>query len=203
MRVASDGHTVVTGSHEGSVCVWMLDNEDVATAILDTAHAHRPLDPSTRTRHRHAPTQPPPSTSIESNALRLCHTLFGHTSPIRSVAVSHQLDLVVSGSQEGRVAVHTAMGGQFIRSFTLDASSIPQEACAGEDELEVDREYAARVGISPIKPGMHQHSLRSRESTSVDFIAIDDLNGNLIIHSWSSLDLYMCTLNGKQKVRLV
>ncbi|XP_063234189.1 neurobeachin-like protein 1 isoform X2 [Bacillus rossius redtenbacheri] len=47
---------------------------------------------------------------------RPLHTLHGHDRPVSCVAVATELDMVVSGSQDGTVNVHTIQEGQYLRT---------------------------------------------------------------------------------------
>ncbi|KAF4521973.1 hypothetical protein B566_EDAN012522 [Ephemera danica] len=45
------------------------------------------------------------------------HTLYGHDQPVTCVSLSTELDLAVSGSQDGTVNVHTVQEGRYIRTL--------------------------------------------------------------------------------------
>jgi WD40 repeat protein len=63
--------------------------------------------------------------------LSCCHVLWGHDTPITCVDINSDLDVIVSGSQDGTVCVHTIRRGEFIRSF--------RPSCLGDDKASVSR----------------------------------------------------------------
>jgi hypothetical protein len=53
-----------------------------------------------------------------SSYLSCIHVLCGHTSPITSLSLSNELDLIFSGGSDGLLCVHTVRQGQYIRCMT-------------------------------------------------------------------------------------
>ncbi len=47
------------------------------------------------------------------------HILYGHTERVTSVDISNELDMVVSGSTDGTVNIHTLRAGCFVRSISF------------------------------------------------------------------------------------
>jgi len=54
--------------------------------------------------------------------LSCCHVLLGQVNPISCVAFSSDLDVVVSGSNDGLICVHTARRGKFVRLIDVNNS---------------------------------------------------------------------------------
>jgi WD40 repeat protein len=95
------GGIVASGGEDATVRIWVLDDPDLANALCD-AYVQTALGPPSDGEH----------------LLRCCHVLWGHDSPITSLALNSDLDAVVSGSQTGRICIHSVHRGEFIRSFT-------------------------------------------------------------------------------------
>ena len=53
----------------------------------------------------------------DTDLFSCCHCLWGHATPVVSVALDSNMDVVVSGSEMGLVCIHTLRRGAFIRSF--------------------------------------------------------------------------------------
>ncbi len=47
------------------------------------------------------------------------HILYGHTECVTSVDISNELDMVVSGSSDGTVNIHTLRAGCFVRTISF------------------------------------------------------------------------------------
>ncbi|XP_046670158.1 neurobeachin-like protein 1 isoform X2 [Homalodisca vitripennis] len=54
---------------------------------------------------------------LASAPLKPVQTLYGHDQPVTTVAIATELDLVVSGSKDGTVNVHTIHEGQYLRTL--------------------------------------------------------------------------------------
>ena len=94
------GGILASGGEDSTVRIWVLDDPDLANALCD-GYVQTALGPS----------------SDGEQLLQCCHVLWGHDSPITSLALSSDLDVVVSGSQTGRICIHSVHRGEFIRSF--------------------------------------------------------------------------------------
>lgn len=72
-------------------------------------------------------------TTDGDHAISCCHVLWGHQTPITCVDLSSDLDVVVSGSLDGRICVHTLRRGEYVRSI------IPlPDVAAPIDKITVD-----------------------------------------------------------------
>lgn len=113
IQVSSDGTIAVTGGEDCTCVIWVVDYEEFATSIADGV------------------VQPGDEKS-EDEFLRCCHVLLGHATPISCVAISTKLDLVVSGSRDGTICLHSIRSGRFIRSLHINAvSNEVENGCAG------------------------------------------------------------------------
>eukprot|EP01018_Ginkgo_biloba_P014188 Gb_28819 [translate_table: standard] len=101
ISVATDGSTVVTGSHDTTVMVW-----EVASSGRG-GHKRGRDGQSVPDRHRRD--------YILSD--KPCHILCGHDDVVTCVAVRVELDLVVSGSKDSTCIFHTLREGRYVRSL--------------------------------------------------------------------------------------
>ena len=51
---------------------------------------------------------------IEENPL---HILYGHDNEVTCVDINIELDIAISGSKDGSIAIHTLRRGQYVRSI--------------------------------------------------------------------------------------
>ena len=91
---------MVTGGHDGTVRIWVVGHPDMSVALSDS-YVQTALGGGL----------------AEHDILRCCHCLWGHATPVVSVALDTNMDVVVSGSEMGLVCIHTLRRGEFIRSF--------------------------------------------------------------------------------------
>lgn len=106
MAISQDGCLMATGGIDCTCRVWVVDHHDMVVALSDgyTQTAYGVPNDGDR-------------------ILRCCHVLWGHDSPITSIAVDSELDVVVSGCAAGVICVHTLRRGEFIRCFRLPSVS--------------------------------------------------------------------------------
>jgi len=52
------------------------------------------------------------------------HILYGHTSAVTSVDISLEFDMVISGSTDGTVNIHTIYKGYYVRTLVLHNNNI-------------------------------------------------------------------------------
>jgi WD40 repeat protein len=52
------------------------------------------------------------------------HILYGHTDTVTSVGISNELDMVVSGSVDGTINIHTIRKGHFVKSISFQNEKI-------------------------------------------------------------------------------
>ena len=98
LAIGENGGILVTGGQDSTCRVWLVDHPDMAIALSD-GYVQTNLGQS----------------NDGDQVLSCCHVLWGHQSPITCLAISTDLDVVVSGSMEGIVCVHTVRRGEFVR----------------------------------------------------------------------------------------
>lgn len=151
LAVSADGSVVVTGSRDTTVVV--VDTR--------TAAGHAGL----RLRGRLGPPlrdQPR-------------HQLAGHHDTVTAVAVSQELDLVVSGDAQGCVLLHSLSRGVVVSSLTL-----PGDACAVHEIL------VRMCGCLCIQTNVATPALQ-----------LSELAGLVVLHCRDNLALHLCTVNGR------
>ena len=104
LSISDDGAMMVTGGQDGTGRVWVVDHADMAIALSD-GYVQTALGASTD----------------GDQLMSCCHILWGHDCPVVCVDLNWELDVVVTGSQAGRICVHSIRRGDFIRSFELPA----------------------------------------------------------------------------------
>ena len=67
------------------------------------------------------------SHNISSCRFEILHVLCGHVDPITSMSFAPELDLVVSGDENGNICIHTVTSGEYIR--TIEATKDDIGAC--------------------------------------------------------------------------
>ena len=106
LAVGQDGGLLLTGGHDCTCRVWVVDHADMAIALSD-GYVQTALGQS----------------NDGEQVLSCCHVLWGHETPIMCVDLSSDLDVAVSGSMGGKVCVHTLRRGDFVRSIYPPADS--------------------------------------------------------------------------------
>jgi WD40 repeat protein len=121
---------------------------------------------------------------IVSNPL---HLLYGHDDAVNCVSVSPELDIVVSGSDDGTIIVHKLREGIYVRSISLE--NIPSAMSKGGTGTE-------RL---PADIGMMGSSLKSSRMVSkcrIHFVGISH-EGYFLAYSNDDMALYTFTTNGE------
>jgi WD40 repeat protein len=135
---------LVTGGEDCTCRIWVVDHPDMAVALSD-GYTQTSLGRST----------------INDDVLSCCHVLWGHVSPISSVALSSRLDIAASGSLGGTICVHKLRTGEFVRSFVTSAS--PNEAVQ-----RIALEQNGRMVIHTKDLRLHTYSVNGVCLSSVD-----------------------------------
>ncbi len=102
LRLGDDGTLMITGGEDGTCRLWTIENPSMGTALID-GYVKTAQDQSSR-----------------GDILMCCLVLWGHLSPISSLAFDTDLDVVVSGSVDGTICIHMVRSGKFIRSLKVD-----------------------------------------------------------------------------------
>lgn len=103
------GFFLVTGSKDCTCIVWSINH---ATFSSNTSLSS---GSNSTTQSTHAPS----SSNLNNNNLtpKPINILYGHDAAVTCVSIMTELDIVVSGSEDGTVNVHTIHEGQFIRTL--------------------------------------------------------------------------------------
>jgi len=112
LALSEAGDFLVTGSKDTTVCVWA-----VAEHVVDLAsHAAFAGQPNAAQAAAAA------AAAAAAGELYLLeqpvHILYGHDDEVTCCAVSSELDVVVSGSRDGTVMLHTLRSGRYTRTIT-------------------------------------------------------------------------------------
>lgn len=146
------GPIFVTGGFEGTIRVWVLEKPAYASAFKkESFYAEPLLDDMNGTAASPAAvglaastkgqsssssslvtggvgnngTGDNDATTSSSSLLSCIHVLCGHTSPISSLSLSQELDIVMSGGSDGMICLHTIRSGQYLRCLPeMHGSSI-------------------------------------------------------------------------------
>ncbi|XP_058062662.1 neurobeachin-like protein 1 isoform X2 [Anopheles bellator] len=111
------GSYLVTGSRDCTCVIWSLSN----TSTVGAASGSN-LQPNTAALNQNLAGNVVGSANVVHLTNNLTpkpvHTLYGHEEAVSCVAIMTELDMVVSGSMDGTVNVHTIKNGQFVRTIT-------------------------------------------------------------------------------------
>jgi len=125
--------------------------------------------------------------------------LYGHDKSVSCVAISIDLDMAVSGSQDGTINVHTIKDGQYMR--TLRPSHDPGVYTV--EHLTISYQgHVVFTGHTPSRHSLHVFTLNGRFLascivshritgllTSEDRILTGDENGDLVMRDLYSLNV--------------
>lgn len=101
------GRTLITSGMDGTCRVWLLERPSALHSYFDEIQIGFN------------------ESSIPGDVNMICvHVLCGHQSPVTSLYYSSELDLVLSGSEEGTLCLHTARKGEYIRTVADGSVSI-------------------------------------------------------------------------------
>jgi len=102
--VGEDGGIVVSGGQDATCRVWVINDNEMGAALTD-GYVQTALGQS----------------DVDSNhsILKCCQILWGHQSPISCLAFSSDLDVVISGSINGTICIHSGRRGKFVRSINV------------------------------------------------------------------------------------
>mmetsp|Transcript_26406 Transcript_26406/g.39141 ORF Transcript_26406/g.39141 Transcript_26406/m.39141 type:complete len:734 (+) Transcript_26406:2-2203(+) len=115
LSVGDHSGLMVTGGHDATCRIWVVDNPDMAAALTD-AYVQTSLGNFGERE--------------QERLLSCCHVLWGHISSISCIALSTDLDVVVSGSVDGLICIHSVRKGKFVRSLRVDE----HEECDGHSK---------------------------------------------------------------------
>ena len=106
-------HTVLTGGEDGTLRVWALaqEGQSAGAAFAQDGAAGSAGAADGGSSGSDA------SSSGGGGELACVQSLWGHHSPVRCLSYAPELDLVLSGSEEGLLCLHTVRKGRFVRSM--------------------------------------------------------------------------------------
>ncbi|XP_049530577.1 neurobeachin-like protein 1 isoform X2 [Anopheles darlingi] len=110
------GSYLVTGSKDCTCVIWSLSSSS-STAAASGSN----LQPNTAALNQNLAGNVVGSANVVHLTNNLTpkpvHTLYGHEDAVSCVAIMTELDMVVSGSLDGTVNVHTIKNGQYVRTI--------------------------------------------------------------------------------------
>ncbi|XP_014501021.1 BEACH domain-containing protein B isoform X2 [Vigna radiata var. radiata] len=104
VAVTSDGNILATGSYDTTVMVWEVFRGKTTEKRIRNSQ-------SELARKNHVIIETP------------CHILCGHDDIITCLYVSHELDIIISGSKDGTCVFHTLREGRYVRSLRHPSGS--------------------------------------------------------------------------------
>ncbi|KAJ1424747.1 WD40/YVTN repeat-like-containing domain superfamily [Sesbania bispinosa] len=104
IAVTSDGSILATGSYDTTVMVWEMFRGKTTEKRARNSQSELP-------RKNYVIIETP------------CHILCGHDDIITCLYVSHELDIIISGSKDGTCVFHTLREGRYVRSLRHPAGS--------------------------------------------------------------------------------
>ena len=148
-----DEELLCTGGQDGTVRVWVIDHQFMSQALADgyakTASAGIL------------------SSTMSTKVLSLCHCLIGHSAAITCVSISSDLDVVLSGSLDGVICIHSLRTGEFRR------------------KIEANRFYMEK---------RYRDAERSQKITAIRKIAVSR-HGTMVVHLNDGM-LHSYSVNG-------
>uniref|UniRef100_A0A6I8N2Q2 Neurobeachin-like protein 2 n=1 Tax=Ornithorhynchus anatinus TaxID=9258 RepID=A0A6I8N2Q2_ORNAN len=92
--------------------------------------------------------------------------LYGHVAAVSCVAISTELDVAVSGSEDGAVILHTVRRGQFVASLRPPGGAVPGPvgllAVGPEGQIVVQSSARERPGAKVGSCSLHLYSVNGR-----------------------------------------
>ncbi|XP_047071626.1 BEACH domain-containing protein B-like [Lolium rigidum] len=177
VAVSSDGNVVATGSYDTTVMIW---------------HAFRGRPSEKKMRSGNSELSENDHVILE----RPVHILCGHDDIITCLFVSTELDIVVSGSNDGTCIFHTLREGRYVRS-------IRHPSGFGLSKLLASR-HGRVVFYSESDVSLHMHSINGKHIASQpahgrlncmelsccgEFMVCAGEPGQIVLRSMHSLDI--------------
>lgn len=96
--------------------------------------------------------------------------LYGHEAAVSCVAISTELDMAVSGSEDGTVIIHTVRRGQFVAALRPPGATLPGPishlALGSEGQIVVQSSACERPGAQ-VTYSLHLYSVNGRLRASL------------------------------------
>jgi WD40 repeat protein len=109
---------LATGSRDCTIMIWEVNPDYIPTNTHSSAVRDAPTTQNNYISHSPLKSQP-------------LHILFGHDDAVTSVSINPEFDIVVSGSDDGTVMVHSLNSGVYIRSIVVSAVNVFGIGAAG------------------------------------------------------------------------
>uniref|UniRef100_A0AAG5CUG9 DUF4704 domain-containing protein n=1 Tax=Anopheles atroparvus TaxID=41427 RepID=A0AAG5CUG9_ANOAO len=163
------GSYLVTGSKDCTCVIWSLSTGSTANQAAGSN-----LQPNTAALNQNLAGNVVGSANVVHLTNNLTpkpvHTLYGHDDAVSCVAIMTELDIVVSGSLDGTVNVHTIKDGHFLRT-------IKPNGCTG-----------TRIEVSYITLSYQGH---------IAFSALDDTSHSVHVFSINGVSLGSKYVSGR------
>nr|XP_023476311.1 neurobeachin-like protein 2 isoform X3 [Equus caballus] len=99
--------------------------------------------------------------------------LYGHEAAVSCVAISTELDMAVSGSEDGTVIIHTVRHGQFVAALRPPGASLPGPVSylvlGSEGQIVVQSSARERLGAQ-VTYSLHLYSVNGRLRASLPLV---------------------------------
>ncbi|XP_053786341.1 neurobeachin-like protein 2 isoform X1 [Desmodus rotundus] len=99
--------------------------------------------------------------------------LYGHEAAVSCVAISTELDMAVSGSEDGTVIIHTVRRGQFVAALRPPGNMLPGPvshlALGSEGQIVVQSSARERLGAQ-VTYSLHLYSVNGRQRASLPLV---------------------------------
>ncbi|XP_054549725.1 neurobeachin-like protein 2 isoform X3 [Talpa occidentalis] len=99
--------------------------------------------------------------------------LYGHEAAVSCVAISTELDMAVSGSEDGTVIIHTVRRGQFVAALRPPGAALPGPvshlALGSEGQIVVQSSARERLGAQ-VTYSLHLYSVNGRLRASLPLV---------------------------------
>nr|XP_019839696.1 PREDICTED: neurobeachin-like protein 2 [Bos indicus] len=99
--------------------------------------------------------------------------LYGHEAAVSCVAISTELDMAVSGSEDGTVIIHTVRRGQFVATLSPPGSTLPGPVShlvlGSEGQIVVQSSAWERLGAQ-VTYSLHLYSVNGRLRASLPLV---------------------------------
>ncbi|KAM7336917.1 hypothetical protein ACRRTK_003036 [Alexandromys fortis] len=145
--------------------------------------------------------------------------LYGHEAAVSCVAISTELDMAVSGSEDGTVIIHTVRRGQFVAALRPPGATLPGPishlALGSEGQIVVQSSACERPGAQ-VTYSLHLYSVNGRLRASLplpeqptaltvagDFVLLGTIQCSLHIFHLNKLQPAVSPLPMKVPVRSV
>eukprot|EP00593_Proboscia_inermis_P001752 CAMPEP_0171294624 /NCGR_PEP_ID=MMETSP0816-20121228/3123_1 /TAXON_ID=420281 /ORGANISM="Proboscia inermis, Strain CCAP1064/1" /LENGTH=787 /DNA_ID=CAMNT_0011766621 /DNA_START=177 /DNA_END=2543 /DNA_ORIENTATION=- len=184
LSMGADGGLMVTGGHDGTCRVWMVLHSNMASALADT-YVQTALGGTSGNGNA----------SSNEDGFQCCHILWGHESSVTCLAFNTDLDIVVSGSIDGMICVHSVRRGEFVRTIRImDHSEMQEQQQQHQHQQTGYNKFDPSLSSSPaVNRILDQRQDVRREIPGVRKLALS--SGGLCVSHMDDGMLHMCTVN--------